>query len=113
MKAKELWIQPPNNNNDLQTVWKYALTIDGYAFSKSQFGRECGDLANERLEEYQHAYKWRGSFEELRCCLFFEQRRWRHFGYDPEGQDLMTIHELYNAVCERWNLESETANPLE
>jgi hypothetical protein len=107
MQTKEAWTCPPSDNNDLQAIWQYALTLDGYEFSKAQYGRECGDLANECLEEYRQTKKWRGSFQELRCCLFFEQRRWRHFGYDPEGEDLTAILELFGAVCERWNFETE------
>ena len=104
---KEAWIHPPDDDADLHTVWHYALTLDGYVFSLAQFGRECGDLANERLHEYRQTGHWRGSFEELRCCLFFEQRRWRHFGYEPEGEDLTAILELFGTVCERWNIEAD------
>jgi hypothetical protein len=32
--------------------------------------------------------------EKLRIALFFEQRRWRHFGDVPEGADLSYISAL-------------------
>jgi len=48
---------------------------------------------------------WEGTFEELRCCLFFEQRRWRHYGYDPEGKDLAAIVALHSEICTRWQPE--------
>ncbi|MGB6686543.1 MAG: DNA methyltransferase [Terracidiphilus sp.] len=107
MDTKEMWTCPPGDEKDLGTIWHYALTVDGYEFSKEHCGRECGDLANERLQDYKETKKWKGSFQELRCCLFFEQRRWRHFGYDPEGEDLAAIFALFGAICERWNLELE------
>jgi hypothetical protein len=106
METKEMWICPPEDAKNLDSIWHYALTVDGYEFTKEHFGRECGDIANERLQKYKETKKWDGSFQELRCCLFFEQRRWRHFGYDPEGEDLEGILLLFNALCDRWNLEA-------
>jgi len=47
--------------------------------------------------------KWEGSFEELRCCLFFEQRRFHHYGKGPEGEDGEAIRLLYQTICERWD----------
>jgi hypothetical protein len=107
METKEMWVCPPDGERMLDTIWQYSLTVDGYEFSKEHFGRECGDLANERLQEYKETKKWNGSFQDLRCCLFFEQRRWRHFGHEPEGEDSKTILALFGALCERWNLEAE------
>jgi hypothetical protein len=99
--VREMWTGPAKDEDDLHNIWHYALTVDGYEFAKTRLGKECGDLANERLKQYQEDRKWTGTFEELRCCLFFEQRRWRHFGNDPEGQDLVAIRDLYRAVCEQ------------
>ncbi len=33
-------------------------------------------------------------------CLFFEQRRFRHFGYDPEGEDLRYVAGLVDKIRE-------------
>ena len=85
------------------------MTVDGYQYAREAFGRECGDLANERLAEYGQSGGWRGSFEELMCCLFFEQRRWRHFGYDPTGKDLLAIQELYSNLVKQWQMRGRDA----
>ncbi len=103
----EMWVRPNAALEDLSAIWEYALSAGGYEYTKTAWDIECDTLANERLARYGETKKWSGSFEELRCCLFFEQRRWRHFGYDPDGEDLAAIKDLYNAICERWDLENE------
>lgn len=35
---------------------------------------------------------------ELRGCLFFEQRRFRHFGHDPTEDDVPYIRALVEAI---------------
>jgi hypothetical protein len=101
--------RPDPNIKDISDIWRYAIGLDsecrgfdGYAYAKKHFGVECGDLANQRLESYRKTGKWTGSFEELRCCLFFEQRRYHHFGWNPEGEELEAIKALYQAICDRW-----------
>ncbi|MCL5952138.1 MAG: BREX-1 system adenine-specific DNA-methyltransferase PglX [Chloroflexi bacterium] len=101
----EMWVRPNPELHGLGDIWHYALSVGGYHYAKEHLGIECAELANPRLEKYQQTHKWEGTFEELRCCLFYEQRRWRHFGYDPEGEDLAAIFELYKTVCARWDWE--------
>ncbi len=35
---------------------------------------------------------------ECRTCLFFEARRWRHYGYDPNENAVMYFHALTNSI---------------
>jgi len=49
---------------------------------------------------------WQGSFEELRCCLSYEQRRWRHSGTNPVGDQLMELQALLLAIAQRWDIEA-------
>jgi len=60
----------------------------------------------QKLEIFERSGIWQGSFEELRCCLFYEQRRWRHFGTGPTGDQLMGLQALFLAVSERWDIEA-------
>lgn len=76
----------------------FALLIDGYGESERHGLGDCGEFANARLEEYRSTGQWRGNALELWCCLFFEQRRWRHFGYAPEGDDFAAILSLYRTL---------------
>ena len=102
-----MWVRPNPDAEGVGDILRYALTVDGYAYAKEHLGVECGDLANERLSRYHETEKWEGTFEELRCCLFFEQRRYHHFGRGPEGEEADAIKALHGAICDRWNLETE------
>jgi hypothetical protein len=66
----QMWLKPNVDVNDISSIWEYALTVDGYGYAKANFGVECGDLANQKLETYERYGTWQGSFQELRCCLF-------------------------------------------
>ena len=97
-----MWLRPDPGLDDIWKIFSYALTVDGYHYALEHFDVHCGTLANQRLQQYQETGEWEGSFEELRCCLFFEQRRYRHFGRGPEGEEYQAIQDLYKAICERW-----------
>lgn len=103
----EMWTRPNPEANDIQEIFAYALTAGGYDYARQHLGMECGDFANQRSQQYAEMEKWEGSFAELRCCLFFEQRRYHHFGYYPEGEELEVIKKLYQQICEQWDLEVE------
>jgi len=85
------------NWDDLQVL---ALSINGYELSEALELGHCGDIANALAENYQSTGKWEGNSLELWLCLFFEQRRWRHYGYSPEDSEdaWSTILALYTAL---------------
>lgn len=64
----------------------FALTIDGY---KAIGQKQCGPLANRVKSEFSRnaASVETLSLTELRSCLFFEQRRFNHFGHEPQDID--------------------------
>ena len=97
-----MWVEPTADVSDIQAIWEYALTVNGYDYAVQKLGRDCGDLASERSDGFGKSGVWEGSFEQLRCCLFFEQRRWRHFGIDPEGNALLEVQKLFLAVRREW-----------
>lgn len=113
----EMWTRPNLSFETWDEIQQYALTVDGYAYAQEHLtaGGEgnaepfnlLAELANSRSKEYHESGTWRGSFEDLRLCLFFEQRRWRHYGYGPEGSDLAAIQALYKAICETWDREAD------
>ena len=84
--------------DDLQ---KLALAINGYDLAPSLGFSDCGQLANERLRDFERTGEWYGDAAELWCCLFFEQRRWRHFHDVPEGKDFEAIRALYATLKDR------------
>ena len=101
-----MWLEPTADVSDIQAIWDYALTVNGYSYASLELRRECGDLANERVSGFENNGVWEGSFEELRCCLFFEQRRWRHFGIDPDGNELLQVQKLFLAVRREWGIKA-------
>lgn len=54
-------------------IEQFALTYDCYQHE------DCADIANARRHD---------SLDDLRTCLSYEQRRWRHFSDVPEGDDM-------------------------
>ena len=104
---EDVWTRPNPDIDVEPSLWAYALTVDGYSYAKQHLGVDCGDFANERSARYHETKRWEGTFEELRCCLFFEQRRWHHFGESPQGEDWEALLALNRAICERWNVEVE------
>lgn len=56
-------------------IIKFAHTFDGFKYAGS-FER-CAEIANKRVFR---------STNDLRAALFFEVRRWRHAGEDPDAE---------------------------
>ena len=80
----------PSPEADYFDISEFALTFDGYELPN------CAELANSRSAK---------TLSEMRAVLFFEQRRFRHFGYYPEGEDLEYLRTLINEI--RTKVESE------
>ncbi len=69
------------------SVGEFALTFDGYA----EYGsfEACAEIANAKRHD---------SLSDLRACLFFEQRRWRHFGEIPDAESMSYIHGIVEKI---------------
>jgi hypothetical protein len=80
----------PEPNADWSTISTFALTFDGYGVHGSF--EECAEIAQARRTE---------SLTDLRTCLFFEQRRWRHFGEVPDGDAMVYIQALLKQIRQR------------
>lgn len=68
--TEDMWVRPNPDLRELEDIFQYALRVNGYDYAEERLGVECGVLANEREAEYHRTGSWRGTFEELRCCLF-------------------------------------------
>jgi len=73
-------------------IQRFALTTNGYE-RLGTFDR-CATLANSALEVWRREQLLPETLGELRCCLFFEQRRWRHFGYPFDDETLAYVRAL-------------------
>lgn len=66
---------------------RFVHLLNGYDMSHALGLGDLHAWANERAEEAAQTGSWRGTAIELWLCSFYEHRRWRHFGCEPEGQD--------------------------
>lgn len=82
----------PPPDADWELIGRFALTSDGYGV----FGDRCRALANQRAAG--KLTPGDQTLSVLRGCLFFEQRRCRHVGEEPEGEDPRYLHALVEDI---------------
>jgi hypothetical protein len=75
---------------------EFALTTNGY--ERMGNGKRCAEPANEARERWRHTRDLPATLEELRCCLFFEQRRWHHYGYGFDDEAMQYAREIVAAI---------------
>ena len=79
----------PSPDAGWEAIGRFALTYDGYGLAG--FDR-CAALANG--DEPMR------TLEDYRAALFFEQRRWRHFGDEPDSRAMEGIARLLDRIRE-------------
>jgi hypothetical protein len=84
---------PDAPEHDLQA---FALTFDGYR----EFGstQRLAGIANAAIERWRISNDVPTTLDVLRGCLFFEQRRWHHFGESFDDLTMLYIHDLIAAM---------------
>ncbi len=100
-EALTLAMIPVPGESTIWEIMEFALSFDGYEFHGSF--EACADIANRALDLYRKNGHLPQSLIELRTCLFFEQRRWRHYDQTPEGEDRKYFDTLLAAI--RKNVE--------
>ena len=75
---------------DWDEIQNFALTFDGYEHWGSS--EACAEVANARKSQ---------TLSDLRTCLFYEQRRWRHFGEAPDANAMDYIRSVLKQIRER------------
>lgn len=68
----------------------FAVTFNGYA----RFGKGLDELAS--LHRRNGTIP--SSLDELRGCLFFEQRLWRHWGSRPDERGMAHVRALLEGI---------------
>lgn len=77
----------PAPEADWSEIGTFALTFHGYEACGSF--EECARVANAARPS---------TLSELRTCPFFEQRRWRHLGDEPDDESLDSIRGLVERI---------------
>jgi hypothetical protein len=80
----------PSQEAPWSEIVKFAHTFDGDRHWGSRTA--CAKIANERRHE---------TLTDLRTCLFFEQRRWNHYGRAPDLLAMDYIRDLLREIRER------------
>ncbi len=80
----------PAPTAEWQEINAFALTFNGYTHWGSF--EKCAEVANTRRQN---------SLTDLRTCLFFEQRRWHHFGDEPDEDSMRYIRSLVQAIHDK------------
>ncbi|MCJ7619658.1 MAG: hypothetical protein MUP64_05510 [Anaerolineae bacterium] len=80
-------------------IGRFALSFNGYEWCGSF--EKCAEVGNRWADAFRGTAALPGSLTELRTCLFFEQRRWSHFGFDPDHEAMPYITALLEGIRER------------
>jgi hypothetical protein len=93
-----LFVQVPRELAGVMDIWRFALTYDGY---KRHGGFEAvAEIGNAERDAYQETGRLPENLSTARAALFFEQRRWHHFGTSPEGRDLEYLVALVRRIAD-------------
>jgi len=94
----------PVGTRDWDKFTAFALSYSGYELR----GEECAKIANESLRVYRERQVLPSTVDDLRTCLFFEQRRWRWSDYDPDEAAWRYINALLEALARKIELVQRT-----
>jgi hypothetical protein len=86
----------PSRNSGWHEIGRFALSFNGYEWWGSF--DNCAEIGKRGLEAFRATGALPDSLTELRTCLFFEQRRWRHFGLDPDEEAMNYIGALVEEI---------------
>ena len=87
---------PPEGAPFYTDITEFALTYNAY--NRVSGVRTVAQIGNGARARYRSDGSFPDDLDELRAALFFEQRRYHHFGEGPDGTDLDYIHALVGAI---------------
>jgi len=83
----------PDRGDSRDTVSSFALTYDGYAYWD-----DVTELATRSIRAWTRHRLLPDTIDEIRGCLFYEQRRWHHFGEEPTGRGALYLWALLDSL---------------
>jgi hypothetical protein len=83
----------PDRGDPWDAVSSFSLSYDGYAYWD-----DVSELATRRIRAWTRDHTLPNSIDEVRACLFYEQRRWHHFGEDPNGRGAQYVWALLDTL---------------
>jgi len=86
-------IAVPRRGEPWEAVSDLALSYDGYGYWD-----DLPMLAGRVLQRWTRRRSLPHTLDELRGCLFYEQRRWHHFGEEPTGRSAEYMWAVVDAI---------------
>jgi hypothetical protein len=83
----------PDRGDPWEAVSSFSLSYDGYAYWD-----DVSELATRRIRGWTRDRTLPASIDEVRACLFYEQRRWHHFGEEPNGRGALYFWALLDTL---------------
>jgi hypothetical protein len=83
----------PDRGDTWDAVSSFSLSYDGYAYWD-----DVSELATRWTRSWTRLHALPTSIDEVRACLFYEQRRWHHFGEEPNGRGERYIWALLDTL---------------
>ncbi len=89
----------PTRHTSWINIVPFAQSFNGYEYWGSV--KKCREVAHRGVELHKGNNGLNLSLTDLRTCLFFEARRWKHLEKKPTPSGLKYIHALIDAIHER------------
>ena len=86
----------PSNRASWKKIQPFALTFNGYKHWGSF--KRCREVAEHGVTLYRGKKVLNQSLTDLRTCLFFEVRRWKHYEKSPSKKGMDYVHGLVEAI---------------
>ena len=87
----------PADDADIHDIFRFATsTYAGYDLHGGVHG--LAGLANPIATRWREAGILPADVDDVRAALFFEARRWHHFGYEPDDQAQRYVRALLSQL---------------
>ena len=86
----------PSHRASWKKIEPFALTFNGYKHWGSF--KKCREVAEDGVKLYRAQKDMTQSLTDLRTCLFFESRRWKHLEKNPSKKGMEYAHILVEAI---------------
>ena len=86
----------PSRRAAWKNILPFAHTFNGYEHWGSV--KKCREVAKRGIVLHRTNQDLEQSLTDLRTCLFFEARRWKHLEKNPSKAALAYVHALVEAI---------------
>lgn len=88
----------PKDDANWMEIQEFCLSFNAYEYWGNF--EKAAEVANDHYRKYKENETLSNNLEELRTVLFFEQRRHRHFGNDPDAEIIEYLKRVIKRIGE-------------